>query len=132
MKVIRIPNTECGYTFVIHSDGTIYQTRKLSEEGAHTIGMNKRSIGVCFMGNFDEHKPTPKQMATWSVLYNELQEIYPNIPTRPHRAYATKSCHGKLLSDDYFASYSIKLDMIGKLRQIVAILTTILTNRRMK
>lgn len=121
-----------GYHYVIELDGKVTQTRGHEEEGAHTIGMNTKSIGVCFMGNFDKHLPTKEQMESWDNLYNQLSIIYPNIPTMPHRAYANKSCHGSLLSDDYFQAYSNKMRLIDKLNQLIAMLTQLLTNRRMK
>ena len=132
MQVIRIPNTHVGYHFLITKDGQIYQTRKLSEEGAHVIGMNKSSIGVCFAGNFDVTLPTQAQMQVWYKLYGELLKQYPNIPTYPHRKYATKTCHGRLLKDDHFAvNYQI-FTLMERVRQLRAILANLLTNRRMK
>jgi len=92
-----------GYHYYIEKDGTVTQTRRHDEEGAHVIGMNRKSIGVCFAGNFDVTKPTEAQMSSWNLIYAKLLREYPNIPTYPHRKYATKTCHGKLLKDDHFA-----------------------------
>lgn len=94
-----------GYHYVIERDGTLTQTRAEYEEGAHTIGMNLSSIGVCFMGNFDKETPTEAQVTTWKRLYTEIQRRH-HIPPEnihPHRRYANKSCHGSLLSNTYFA-----------------------------
>lgn len=117
-----------GYHYVIDWDGTVTQTRKHNETGAHTIGMNDSSIGICFMGNNDFHKPSFAQMASWVDLYNKL----PKLPTRPHRLYANKSCHGKLLPDDYFQLYHQRWTTVEKLKQIVALLTRLITQRRQK
>jgi len=121
-----------GYHYVIELDGTVTQTRRHTEEGAHTIGMNTKSIGVCFMGNFDEHMPTPNQIEAWGKLYGDLRKEYPEIPTLPHRAYANKSCHGKLLPDNYFQIAYQKITLIHKLQQLIALFTLLLTQRRMK
>lgn len=121
-----------GYHYVIEKDGTLTQTRDHDEVGAHVIGMNTSSIGVCFMGNFDLTRPTTAQMTTWYWLYNELHKQYPNIPTYPHRKYATKTCHGRLLKDDYFAVQYQIFTLMERVRQIRAILANLLTNRRMK
>jgi N-acetyl-anhydromuramyl-L-alanine amidase AmpD len=115
-----------GYHYVIEADGKITQTREHDEEGAHTIGMNRSSIGVCFMGNFDIHMPTLAQLAAWDSLYASLLKAYPGIPTRPHRAYANKSCHGKLLTDDYFADRQRKLSRIEELKRRLAYLISLL------
>ena len=121
-----------GYTYFISKDGTLTQTRDHDEEGAHVRGMNSRSIGVCFAGNFDLTLPTKAQLDTWHTLYAQLQVQYPNIPTFPHRKYATKTCHGKLLADDYFAKASQIRTLTARLHQLQALLASLLTNRRMK
>ncbi len=115
-----------GYHYVIEWDGKVTQTREHDEEGAHCIGMNNSSIGVCFMGNFDLHMPSPEQLLSWSKLYTKLRKKYPNIPTKPHRKYANKSCHGKLLPDDYFTVEkqidtlkSIVQELQAKLRNLI-------------
>ncbi len=119
-----------GYHYIINTDGRLYQAREHDEEGAHTLGMNTSSIGVCFMGNFDIHYPSPAQIQTWDELYRKLQEQYPLIPTKPHRAYANKSCHGKLLPDDYFSSRQQKLSLIEDLKRRIAYLKSLIVKRQ--
>jgi len=121
-----------GYHYVIEKDGKITQTRQHDEEGAHAIGMNTKSIGVCFSGNFDVTIPTPAQMAAWYNVYGALLKQYPNIPTYPHRKYATKTCHGKLLKDDYFmVNYQI-FSLTVRVNQLKAQLANLITKRRFK
>jgi hypothetical protein len=92
-----------GYHYVIERNGTVVQTRHHDEEGCHTLGFNRSSIGVCFMGNFDKGNPTQKQLDAWNSLYERLREAYSNIPTFPHRHFQTgRTCHGVRLPDDYF------------------------------
>lgn len=121
-----------GYHYVIEKDGKLTQTRDHDEEGAHVIGMNSKSIGVCFSGNFDVTLPTKQQMDTWYFLYQQLQSQYPKIPTYPHRRYATKTCHGKLLADDYFAVQYQIFSLTVLVNQLKAKLAQLLTNRRFK
>jgi len=121
-----------GYNYVIEADGKVTQTRKHTEEVAHTIGMNNKSIGVCFMGNFDTHQPTPNQISAWGKLYGDLRKQYPDIPTLPHRAYANKSCHGSLLANDFFQIAYQRITLIDRLNKLIALLTRLLTQRRMK
>jgi hypothetical protein len=121
-----------GYHYFIAKDGTLTQTRHHDEEGAHVIGMNKSSIGVCFAGNFDLTLPTEAQMDTWYKLYGELLKEYPLIPTRPHRAYASKTCHGKLLKDDHFAVHYRMWTINELIKRLRAILAEKLTGRRQK
>ena len=119
-----------GYHVVIDWDGTVTQTRFLDEEGAHCIGQNRSSIGVCFMGNFDNHMPSQEQEEAWVKWY----EIYgQNLPVYPHRKYAIKSCHGRLLGDDYFKRLVLinKRDKLQEiLNQLLSKLQSMLTRRR--
>jgi hypothetical protein len=108
-----------GYHYVIEKDGTVTQTREHDEEGAHVVGMNRSSIGVCFMGNFDKEMPTKEQTEAWIQLYNQLRTIYPNIPTKPHRAFADRTCHGTLLSDNYFQLHSQRWDLLVEVKSLL-------------
>jgi uncharacterized small protein (DUF1192 family) len=121
-----------GYHYFIAKDGTVTQTRKHEEEGAHTLGMNSKSIGVCFAGNFDATLPTEAQMGAWRVLYASLLRQYPNIPTYPHRKYATKTCHGKLLKDDHFSVTYQVFTLKERIAQLQALIAHLITQRRMK
>lgn len=121
-----------GYHYVITKDGKVTQTRLDNEEGAHVIGMNTKSIGVCFAGNFDVTLPTEAQMQSWYKLYGDLLKKYPNIPTSPHRKYANKTCHGKRLKDDHFAvNYQI-FTLKQRVDQYRAKLANLITRRRLK
>jgi len=118
-----------GYHYVIDWYGKVTQTRGHHEEGAHTIGMNNSSIGVCFMGNFDNHLPSPAQEKEWKILYKKLQGNYPNIPTKPHRAYARKSCHGKMLTDNHFATKDNTLALKQELLRLMIILLSLIRKK---
>ena len=116
-----------GYHYVIEWDGKIVQCRDHSEEGAHAVGMNKSSIGVCFMGNGDNHLPSKKQQDAWLRLHRKISKFFPGLPTEPHRKYSPKTCHGKMLSDTYFADMiEPNSDQIQKLQQKVIYLMNIL------
>lgn len=92
-----------GYTYFIDKAGVVTQCRKDDEEGAHTIGRNKDSIGICLAGNFDATMPTEAQVRSLTELMKRKVVEY-GIPfenVRPHRAFANKSCFGRKLSDDW-------------------------------
>jgi len=42
-----------GYNFFVRKNGVIYQLRPIWAVGAHTIGWNSVSIGICAEGNFE-------------------------------------------------------------------------------
>lgn len=92
-----------GYTYYIAKDGTVTQTRKDGEIGAHTIGFNGNSIGICLAGNFDATLPTPAQVESLRKLINEKAKKF-NVPPAnivPHRTFAKKTCYGNKLSEDW-------------------------------
>lgn len=136
-KIFKNTNNEffhVGYHYVIEWDGTITQTRGNNEEGAHCIGMNKSSIGICFMGNGDVHLPSPEQVKSFKELYTSLSKEFGlnKYDLEPHRKYANKSCHGSKLSDTFFQDLIIEdsrkslRQKIHMLKQIVSLLQTII------
>ena len=46
------------FSFLIGSDGSIYEGRGWNQTGAHIAGFNRCSISVSFLGNFNDHNPT--------------------------------------------------------------------------
>lgn len=121
-----------GYHYVIEKDGKLTQTRQHDEEGAHCVGMNRSSIGVCFAGNFDLTMPTEAQLLVWDELYKKIEKEFPGIPTFPHRKYARKTCHGRNLSDDFFQRRNQITTLRQRIAQLQAQLTALLTRRRMR
>lgn len=92
-----------GYQYFIDKNGKITQGREDTEEGAHTIGYNKQSIGICLSGNFDVTMPSKAQIESLKALISRKMIDY-NIPIAnvvPHRAFAKKSCFGKNLPDNW-------------------------------
>ncbi|XP_023948746.1 peptidoglycan-recognition protein LE-like isoform X2 [Bicyclus anynana] len=51
---------DIGYNFLVGGDGSVYFGRGWDYEGAHTKGYNKYSIGIAFIGTFNNDSP-PKQ-----------------------------------------------------------------------
>lgn len=92
-----------GYHYLIEKDGTIVETRKWYDEGAHTIGENLSSLGVAMAGNFDTEYPTDEQQTALGVLCIGLMArfglAFGNI--LPHRHYKNTSCYGSNLPDDW-------------------------------
>jgi len=92
---------DIGYNAGIELIGTRYEIligRMLTKPGAHTVGMNNSSIGICCVGNFDLAPPPPAQLDLLIRFTQSMMTIF-NIPTgnvRRHADYAPKSCPGKL------------------------------------
>src|SRR3990167_6813699 len=98
---------DIGYNWVIEKTGKIVKGRDEKKSGAHTIGWNTMSIGVCLSGNFDATLPTPEQISSFKKLYLELRQRYPILTPEtvfPHRKFAQKTCYGKKLTDYWAAN----------------------------
>ena len=75
---------DIGYHYIIDLDGTIEKGRDESLVGAHCIGKNAISIGICYIGGCDKNlKPkdtrTDAQKKAMKTLVHQLMEKY-NIP----------------------------------------------------
>lgn len=70
---------DIGYHYVVRLDGTIERGRPISRAGAHCVGHNAHSIGVCYIGGLNssgeaEDTRTPEQKsALLKLLYNLVQ-----------------------------------------------------------
>lgn len=88
-----------GYQYVIEKDGTIKTARSETEEGAHTLGQNFSSVGICLVGNFDIELPTQEQIDALTALMSQVANRHNIEPTSiyPHRHFANKDCYGTKL-----------------------------------
>jgi len=85
-----------GYQYFITADGKLYQGRADDETGAHTIGYNINSIGICLAGNFMVEQPTPAQINSLESLVASKREQW-NIPVKNilgHREVGQTLCPG--------------------------------------
>ena len=89
---------QIGYHYVIYRDGSVHQGRPVEEMGAHCIGHNANSIGVCYIGGYnpDTHEPmdtrTPEQRKAMRELVESLLRKYPGATLHGHNEYSDKAC----------------------------------------
>ena len=86
-----------GYHYVIYLDGSVHTGRPVDEAGAHCAGHNQNSIGVCYIGGYDEYfQPcdtrTPEQRDSLRLLVEKLQQQYPGATVHGHSEFAEKAC----------------------------------------
>lgn len=88
-----------GYHYVVYLDGSVHKGREENEMGAHCIGHNANSIGVCYVGGcLDDTKMTPADTRTPSqrealkALVAQLKQKYPQAKVWGHRDFAAKAC----------------------------------------
>ena len=79
-----------GYHYVVRRDGSIEPGRPLEIIGAHVVGHNRHSIGICYEGGLnsfgkDADTRTPEQKATLRKLLEELHRKFPKALIVGHR-----------------------------------------------
>lgn len=79
-----------GYHFYIRKNGDIKNTRPLEKPGAHALGYNAHSIGICYEGGLDvRYRPadtrTEWQEHSLRVLIRTLLMDYPGCRVCGHR-----------------------------------------------
>ena len=94
-----------GYHYVIYLDGSVHTGRPESQVGAHCLGHNSHSIGVCYIGGVAKDGKTPKDTRTDAQkeslikLIKELKAKYPKATVHGHREYANKACPSFKIED---------------------------------
>lgn len=89
---------DIGYHFVIRRNGIIEKGRDLNVIGAHVVGHNTGTIGVCLIGGLSENnKPennfTERQFESVQALITVLTRFNLKIvKLSGHRDYANKDC----------------------------------------
>ena len=79
-----------GYHFVVRRDGTVETGRPLSEAGAHVVGHNRYSIGICYEGGLNAEGEaadtrTPEQVRALRELVEEMHGRFPRAVIVGHR-----------------------------------------------
>lgn len=85
--------SDIGYHFVILLDGTVETGRPIDRAGAHTVGQNKDSIGICLIGTL---KFTDSQIKSLASLMLKLSDKYSIKLDHiyAHNEFADKDCPG--------------------------------------
>ena len=74
--------SDVGYQFVIPRDGSIQHGRDRDAVGAHALGKNIDSIGICLVGGVADDGKTPEfnftkfQLEALEDLLNDLLAVY--------------------------------------------------------
>ncbi len=89
--------SDIGYHYLITLDGRICPGRPEAAYGAHCLGHNAHSIGVCYVGGLDSDglpcdTRTPAQRNAIRQLVRLLKERFPAASVHGHNEYARKAC----------------------------------------
>ena len=114
--LFELPDVDVAYNLLIEKVGGGYAVqagRSMEIFGAHTkqLEMNKKSVGICALGNFDK---APPELECWDLTIKTVKQVQSmfGIPTKNvlgHREVYTlagipqqKTCPGVLFDMDKF------------------------------
>ena len=89
---------DIGYHYVVYLDGSIHKGRPDEVVGAHCVGHNAHSIGVCYIGGKEagtfraKDTRTPAQQEALLRLLIVLVCRYPAAEIYGHRDFANRKC----------------------------------------
>ena len=91
---------QTSYHWVVELDGSMHQTLKDDQKGAHVGGKNTGNIGVCYIGGMDAKMKAPKDTRTDAqkksllTLIRTYKARYPGLIIRGHRDWpgVAKAC----------------------------------------
>ncbi|KAG7223037.1 hypothetical protein INR49_015926 [Caranx melampygus] len=91
---------DIGYNFLIGGDGTVFEGRGWGVVGAHTKGQNHDSVGIAFMGNFNNDTPSKESiLAVKLLLQSGVSQDFLSreFSLFGHRDLGTTECPGENL-----------------------------------
>ncbi|KAM4590453.1 peptidoglycan recognition protein 5 [Fundulus diaphanus] len=91
---------DIGYNFLIGGDGSVFEGRGWGVMGAHTKGHNSDSLGIAFMGNFNNDTPSKEAMlSVKQLLRSGVSQgfIRPQFGLYGHRDLGATECPGENL-----------------------------------
>lgn len=94
---------DIGYNFLVGGDGFAYEGRGWTSEGAHTFGYNSKSIGIAFIGTFNNVLPPKFQIQAAKKLIEqgvELGYISKDYKVLAARQLSTTQSPGEMLYND--------------------------------
>lgn len=97
-----------GYHYVIEKDGRVVSTNKHTTLSYHCKGYNKRSLGICLLGDYTSAVPPPPQLAALEKLLSILKDEITISAVVPHRLFRNTICPGDFLTNWINKNYEIK------------------------
>lgn len=88
--------SDVGYHYIIKLDGEIQVGRLEKKIGAHVKGVNRSSIGICYIGGMDRQMKewqdtrTKEQKESLLKVINDLLEKYPGSIVYGHKDFTNK------------------------------------------
>ncbi len=84
-----------GYHYFVDKAGRVWRGRPESAAGAHCLGKNFSSLGVCFEGNFEEETMPEAQRRAGAELAADILGRYPAMRPARHSDFDATACPGR-------------------------------------
>lgn len=84
-----------GYHYFVRKDGSIYRGRPEWAIGAHAIGANGNSIGICAEGKYETETMPEVQKNAIKELIADIGLRYRGLVIKGHKEVQATSCPGK-------------------------------------
>jgi len=109
----RFPNYKCDYQYLIGPTGKVFEGQPLEKVGFHcgNYEKNRRSIGICFLGNFEKILMPEKQMLAGAELIKNLRERFNIKEIKKHSDIVPTLCPGKHFPFDKMLKESLNTDV---------------------
>ncbi|XP_030008861.1 peptidoglycan recognition protein 5 [Sphaeramia orbicularis] len=91
---------DIGYNFLVGGDGTLYEGRGWGVVGAHAKGNNHDSLGIAFLGNFNNDTPSREALQSVKRLLQSGVShgfLHPEFVLFGHRDLGNTECPGAKL-----------------------------------
>lgn len=87
-----------GYHVVIDQKGNVFICNSLDNQSYHCKDNNFKSIGICLLGNFEEHFPSSEQMIAAESVINCFALNFHELVLFKHSDLGATLCPGKNLN----------------------------------
>lgn len=84
-----------GYHYFIRKDGSVYKGRPDNVIGAHCLGHNTNTLGICFEGDYEAETMPTEQLQSGQELIAYLKDKYQINNIGKHKDYMSTDCPGK-------------------------------------
>ncbi|XP_034109001.1 peptidoglycan-recognition protein SB1 [Drosophila albomicans] len=95
--------SDIGYNFIVAGDGNVYEGRGFGLQGSHAPMYNRRSIGIVFLGNFENSTPSAQMLQNAKDLIELAKQgghLKNDYTLLGHRQTKATSCPGTALYNE--------------------------------
>lgn len=116
---------DIGYNYIVDPQGRIYEGRRGGEKviGGHSIPVNKTSIGISVMGNYQVDRPPKAVLEALSIIIQAKAELYQLDPlaTAEYKGKTYPVVGGHRDSDATACPGQFLYNTLPAIRQLVAL-----------